>query len=82
MSPSSLSTLTQYITLKNMFYNYYKFFYLLIIFYCIGRFQSVQLVKSLMVEQKIWGSISAYTKNQMVSWFDDKELSSRADAID
>ena len=26
-------------------------------------------------------SIPAYTKNQLVSWFDDKELSSGADAI-
>ena len=25
---------------------------------------------------------SNYTKNQLVSWFDDKELSSRADIID
>ena len=28
-----------------------------------------------------WGSIPAYIKNCLVSWFDDKELSSGADAI-
>ena len=28
-----------------------------------------------------WGSIPAYIKNWLVSWFDDKELSSGADAI-
>ena len=27
------------------------------------------------------GSISAYTKNWLVSWFDNKELSSEADTI-
>ena len=44
-------------------------------------YQLVQLVKSLMVEYEIWGSILAYTKNWLVSWSDDKELSSGADAI-
>ena len=40
------------------------------------------MVKSLMVEYKIWGSIPTYTKNWLVSWSIDKELSSGADAID
>ena len=35
-----------------------------------------------MVEWDIWGSIFAYTKNRLVSWSNDKELSSGADAID
>ena len=34
-----------------------------------------------MNEYEIYGLISAYTKNRLVSWFDDKELSSKADAI-
>ena len=28
------------------------------------------------------GSIPAYTKNQLISWFDDKEQSSEANAVD
>ena len=40
-----------------------------------------QLIKSLMVELEIWGSIRVYTKNWLVSWSDDKELSSGADVI-
>ena len=34
-----------------------------------------------MVVEKIWGSILAYTKNWLVSWSDDKELSLGADVI-
>ena len=41
-----------------------------------------QLVISLMVEQKIWSLIPAYTKNRLMFWSDDKELSSESDAID
>ena len=44
-------------------------------------FQLAQLIKSLMVIQEIWGSIPTYIKNWLVSWSDDKELSSRADTI-
>ena len=40
-----------------------------------------QLVKCLIVEQEIGGSILAYTKNQLVSWFDDKKLSLEVDVI-
>ena len=39
------------------------------------------MVKSLIVEQEIHGSIFAYTKNWLVFWSDDKELSLGADAI-
>ena len=41
-----------------------------------------QLVISLMVEQKFWSLIPAYTKNRLMFWSNDKELSSEADAID
>ena len=34
-----------------------------------------------MVKQEIWSLIPAYTKNWLVSWFDDKKRSSEADAI-
>ena len=47
----------------------------------LNGFQLAQLVKSMMVEQVIWGSIPAYAKYWLVSWSDDKELSSGADAI-
>ena len=38
-------------------------------------------VSTLISSNKIWDSIFAYTKNLLVSWFDNKELSSEADAI-
>ena len=44
-------------------------------------FQLVELVKFFIVEQEIWGSILVYTKNRLMSWADDKELSSGADTI-
>ena len=34
-----------------------------------------------MIIQEIWGLIPAYTKNWLVSWFDDKEQLSGADVI-
>ena len=37
------------------------------------KFQLAQLIKFLMVEQEIWGLIYTYTKNQLMSWSDDKE---------
>ena len=46
------------------------------------EFQLTQLVKSLIVEYEICRSISVYTKNQLMSWFDDKEFSLKADIID
>ena len=44
-------------------------------------FQLVELVKFFIVGQEIWGSILVYTKNRLISWYNDKELSSRADTI-
>ena len=42
---------------------------------------NIGLVILALLTSKFWSSISAYTKNQLVCWFDDKELSSEADAI-
>ena len=44
-------------------------------------FPLVQLIKFFMVEKEIWGSIFAYTKNRLVFWSNDKELSLKADVI-
>ena len=38
-------------------------------------------VSTLISSNKIWDSIPAYTKNLLVSWSDNKELSSEANAI-
>ena len=38
-------------------------------------------VSTLISSNKIWDSFPAYTKNLLVSWSDNKELSSEADVI-
>ena len=44
-------------------------------------FQLTQLVKSLIDKKEICGLITTYTKNQLISWFDDKEQSSGTNII-
>ena len=49
----------------------------------ISGFQLAQMVKNFMVKLEIRGSISAYIKNWLMSWFDDnnKKLLSGAKAL-